>query len=187
MARRHLKSPSHYLIDPYTWPWSPNGHRHGLEWPTPHLPPPLFNVNWPCHSEIQLFPIWWWKSLVKAMHVVKGQGHIWPWKFKVKVMAKVTWPSVTFDALSSIDMFAFISWQSDHFWLKYSKFHIWPWKIKVKVMAKTKPDGLDGLEFNQYICFLFRGNGTIFGWDITNLLFDIENSRSRSQRKLTKI
>ena len=21
------------------------------------------------------------------------------------------------------------SWQSDHFWLRYSKFHIWPWKI----------------------------------------------------------
>ena len=23
----------------------------------------------------------------------------------------------------------FVSWQSDHFWLRYSKFHIWPWKI----------------------------------------------------------
>ena len=23
----------------------------------------------------------------------------------------------------------FISWQSDRFWLWYSKFHIWPWKI----------------------------------------------------------
>ena len=24
--------PGHYLVDPYTWPWSPNGHGH--EWPT---------------------------------------------------------------------------------------------------------------------------------------------------------
>ena len=23
----------------------------------------------------------------------------------------------------------FVSWQSDHFCLRYSKFHIWPWKI----------------------------------------------------------
>ena len=23
----------------------------------------------------------------------------------------------------------FVSWQSDHFWLRYSKFYIWPWKI----------------------------------------------------------
>ena len=30
-----------------------------------------------------------WKSLVKAMCVVRGQSHIWPWNFKVKVMAKV--------------------------------------------------------------------------------------------------
>ena len=30
----------------------------------------------------------------------------------------------------------FVSWQSDHFWLRYSKFHIWPWKIDVKVTTK---------------------------------------------------
>ena len=30
----------------------------------------------------------------------------------------------------------FISWQSDHFWLRYSKFHIWPWKFKVKFTTK---------------------------------------------------
>ena len=23
----------------------------------------------------------------------------------------------------------FVSWKSDHFWLRFSKFHIWPWKI----------------------------------------------------------
>ena len=45
------------------------------------LPKPLFNVNRPSLSEIEL-------SMVKAMCVVKGQGQIWPWKFKVKVMFK---------------------------------------------------------------------------------------------------
>ena len=35
MSRRHADNwshPGHYLVDPYTWPWSPNGHGH--EWPT---------------------------------------------------------------------------------------------------------------------------------------------------------
>ena len=27
--------------------------------------------------------------MVKAMCVVKDQGHIWPWKFKVMVLVKV--------------------------------------------------------------------------------------------------
>ena len=67
---------------------------------------------------------------------------------------------------------------SDHFQLGYSKFHIWPWKFKV--MAKVKPDGLiGGLEFNRYVCFSFLGHRTIFGWDIANSMFDLENSRSR--------
>ena len=77
-----------------------------------------------------------------------------------------------------------VSWQSDHFWLRYSKFHIWLWKFKVKVMVKVKPDGhIWGLEFNRWVCFLFRGNQTVFGWHIANSIFEIENSRSRSLRK----
>ena len=59
---------------------------------------------------------------------------------------------------------------------------------KVKVMVKFKPIGhIWGLEFNRYVCFLFRGSRTIFGWDIANFIFDLEKSRSRSWRKLTKI
>ena len=27
----------------------------------------------------------------------------------------------------------FVSWQSDHFWLRYSKFHVWSWKLKVEI------------------------------------------------------
>ena len=37
MSQRHADNWSHpgnYLVDPYTWPWSPNGHGHGHEWPT---------------------------------------------------------------------------------------------------------------------------------------------------------
>ena len=73
----------------------------------------------------------------------------------------------------------FVSWQSDHFGLICSKFHIWPWKFKVKVMAKVKSDGhIWGLGFNRYVCFLFRGNRTIFGRDIANSIFDLEKSMS---------
>ena len=75
----------------------------------------------------------------------------------------------------------FVSWQSDHFWLRYSNFHIWPWKFKVKVSTKVKPYGhIWGLEFNRYVCILFRGNRTISSWDIANFMFELENSKSRS-------
>ena len=82
----------------------------------------------------------------------------------------------------------YVSSQSDHFGLRYSIFHVWHWKFKVKVMAMVKPDShIWGPVFNWYVCFLFRGNRTIFGWDIANSIFDLENSRSRSLRKSTKI
>ena len=43
-------------------------------------------------------------------------------------------------------------------------------------MAKVKPDGhIWALESNRYVCFSFRGNRTICGWDITNSIFDLEN------------
>ena len=127
------------------------------------------------------FKIWPWKSMVKVMCVVKGQGHIWPSKFKGQgyVQGQTHWSPLR-PGVQSICLF-FVSWQSDHFWLRYSKFYIWPWKFKVKVMAKVKSDDLIwALEFNRYVCFLFRGNRTIFGWDIANFIFDLEKSRSRS-------
>ena len=109
---------------------------------------------------------------------IKGQGH---------AQGPTWWSHLRL--WSSIDTFAFfISWQSEHFWLRCSKFYIWPWKLKVKVMAKVNPDGhIWALEFNRYVCFSFRGNRTIFGWDIANSIFDLEKSRSRSRRKSTKI
>ena len=250
MACRHLMSPGHYLVDPNTWTWSPNGHSHGHEW---HTPPLLFKVNQPPTPppphptpilRYSYFKIWPWKSMVNVMCVAKGQGHIWTWKFKGQ--GQTHWWHLR-TGVQSIYL-PFVSWQWDHFWLRYSKFHIWPWKFKVKVMAKVKPDGhiwglgfnqyvcfsfrgnrtmfafhfvaighfwlryskfyiwywkfkvkvkvkakvtpdghVWGLEFNRYVCFLFRGNWIIFGWDIANSIFELENSRSRSGRKSTTI
>ena len=46
-------------------------------------------------------------------------------------------------------------------------------------MVKVKPGGpIWSVGFNRYVCFLFRGNPTIFGWDIANSIFDLEKSRS---------
>ena len=148
------------------------------------LPPPLCNVNQASHSEIQLF-----KNLTMKIHGqghLCGQrsGHIWPWKFNGQGYGQVQthWSHLR-PGVQSICLL-FVSWQSDHFWLRYSKFYIWPWKLKVKVMAKVKPDGhIWALEFNLYVCFSFRGNRTIFGWDIANSVFDLENSKSRSWPK----
>ena len=128
------------------------------------------------------FKIWRWKSMVKVMCVVKGQGHVWPWKFKGQGygQGQTHWSHLT-PGIQLIS-FLFVSWQSDHFWQRYSKFYIWPWKFKVKVMAKVKTDGhIWTLEFNRYVCFSFRGNQAIFGWDIANSIFDLENSRSKSR------
>ena len=134
MSRRHADNwshPSHYLVDPYTWPWSPNGHDHGHEWPTAT---PFVQ----CQSA---FPFW--------DTAISKFDHENPWS-RSCVWSKV---NVTFDLQNS----------------------------KVKVMVKFKPIGhIRGLEFNRYVCFSFRGNQTIFGWDIGNSIFDLENSRSMS-------
>ena len=54
-------------------------------------------------------------------------------------------------------------------------------------MAKVKPKGhIWGLEFDLYACFLFRGNLTIFGSNVANSIFDLKNSRWKSQWKSTK-
>ena len=138
----------------------------------------MFNVNQPSHSATySYFKIWPWKSWsMPCVSVVKGLGHIWPWKLKNQGHCQgQTWWSHLRPKVQSMCLL-FVSWQSDHFGLKYSKLHIWPWKIKVKVMAKVEPDGhIWGLKFNRYVCFSFRGNRTILGWDIANSMFDLEN------------
>ena len=177
MSRRHADKwshPGHYLVNPYNWPWSPNGHSHGHKWPTAT---PFVQ----CQSALPF----WDTAISKFDHknpwsrscVVKGQGHVWPWKLKGEGygQGQTWWSHVR--PWSLIVMFAFrfvaigpvlaeimqilyltlknlgqghgqgqtrwsylspgvqpmcllfVSWQSDHFWLRYSKFHIWPWKI----------------------------------------------------------
>ena len=180
MSRRYADNwshPGYYLVNPYTWPWSPNGHGH--EWPTAtyfvqcqsallfwdtaiskfdHENPWSRSCVW---SEVKVtYDLQ--NSKVKVMVMIKPIGHIWGLEFNLYVSF-------------------FISWQLDHFWLRYSKFHIWPWKFKVMVKVMVKSDGhIWGLEFNWYICFPFLGNRTIFGWDIANSIYDLEKSRSRS-------
>ena len=71
------------------------------------LPPPLCNVNQPSHSEIQLF-----QHLTLKIH---GQGHLCGKRSRshltFKIQRSMLWsssnPLVTFEAWSSIDMFAF--------------------------------------------------------------------------------
>ena len=226
-ARWQLKSPRSLsarsihrtLVTKWSWSWSWMTYYHPLC--AMSIGPPILGYGY--------FKIWPWKSMVKIMCVVKGQGHvwpskfkgqgygegqthwshlrpgvqsicllfvswqsdhfwlryrkfhIWPWKLKVMVMVKVKLDGHIWGLGVQSICLLFVSWQSDHFWLRYSKFYIWPWKFKVKVMAKVKLVGhIWALEFNRYVCFLFRGNRTIFGWDKANFIFDLENSRSRS-------
>ena len=176
-ARRQLKSPrslsgrSIHQTMVTKWSWSWMTYCHPLC--AMSIGPPILRYSY--------FKIWPWKSMVKVMCVVKGQGHVWPWKFKGQAygQGQTHWSHLR-PGVQSICLL-FVSWQSDHFWLRYSKFYIWPWKFKVKVIAKVKSDDhIWALEFNRYVCFSFRGNRTIFGWDKANSIFDLEKSRSRS-------
>ena len=183
MACRHLKSPRSLsgrflhltLVTKWSrsWSWITYSHSPCSMW----IGPPILRYSY--------FKIWPSKSLVKAIRVVKGQGHIWLWKFKGQGYGQgqtywshlrpgvqsicllfISWQSDHFGLrytwwlhLRPKDQsvyLLFILWQSDHFWLRYSKFHIWPWKFKVKDMAKIKLNGhVWGLEFNRYFVFRF--------------------------------
>ena len=148
-------------------------------------------------------------SKVKVMAKVKPIVHIWGMEFMFAFCFVVigpflnqifdlensrskSWPRsnpmVTFEALSSIDIFAFsfpgnwtiFGWDiaNSIFDLKILRSRSWP-KSNPMVTFKAKS--------SINVCFLFRGNETIFGRDIANSIFDLENSRSRSWRKSTKI
>ena len=176
MSRRHAdiwSHPGHYLVDAYTWPWSPNHQDHIWPWKFRYQGHGQGQTHW---SHL-LFVSWqsdhFWLRYSKF--------HIWPWKFKVKVMAKVKYDGHIWGL--GFNQYVCYSFRGNWtiFWQRYSQFHIWPWKFKVKFMAKAKPDGhIWGLVINRCVCFSFRGNRTIFGWDIANSIFDLENSRSRS-------
>ena len=179
-ARRQLKSPrslsgrSIHLTLVTKWSWSWMTYCHPLC--KMSIGPPILRYSY--------FKIWPRRSMVKVMCVVEGQGHVWPTKFKGQGygQGQTHWPGVQSICL------LFVSWQSDHFWRRYSKLYIWPWKFKVKVMAKVKPYcHIWALEFNRYVCFSFRGNQTILGGDIANSILDLERSRSRLRSRSPKI
>ena len=183
MSLRHAdiwSHPGHYLVDPHNWPWS---------WSWMTYPHPLCSMSISPHIlRYSYFKIWPWKSLVKAMRVVKGQGHIWPWKFKVKVMAKVKpdghiWGLnfnryVCFSFQGNLTIF---DWDlaNSIIDLEKSRSRSWP---------KSNPMvTFEDLSSIDMCCFSFQGNLTIFYRDIANSIFDLENLRSRSQWKSTKI
>ena len=174
MSRRHADNwshPSHSLVDPYTWPWSPNGHDH--EWPTAT----------PCVQCESAFPFW--------DTAISKFDHENPWS-RSCVWSKI---KVTFDLKNSkvkpighigglgfnrYVCFSFCGNQTTFGWdignsifdLENSRSRSW---ARLNLMAI-----FEALEFNRYVCFSFRGNKTIFDWDIANSIFDLENSRSRS-------
>ena len=101
MSRQHTyiwSHPSHYLVDPYTWPWSPNGHGHGHEWPTPT---PFVQ----CQSALSF-----WDTAISTF--VCGQ------RSRSHLTLKIHWSHLR-PGVQSICLL-FFSWQSDHFWPKYS-------------------------------------------------------------------
>ena len=157
MSRQHAhiwNHPGHHLVDPYTWPWSPNGHTPGHEW---HTPIPFI--------QCQLAVPFWDTAIYGQGHLCgqSSRSHLTLKIQKVKVMVMVK-PIGHIWGLELNLYIYFLFHGNGTIWLRYSKFDIWPWKFKVKIMAKVKPDGhIWGLEFSQYVCFLFHGNQTIFG------------------------
>ena len=137
---------------------------------------------WKCFWNLsQLGELWKLDVLMARQHLMSPQSlssrsllQQIPY-LTLKIQRSKSWPRSNL-------MFAFHFMALDHLWLRYiKKVHIWLWKFKVKVMAKVKPNGhIWGLEFNRCVCFLFRGNWTIIGWDTSNSIFDLENARSMS-------
>ena len=92
------------LVTKWSWSWSWMTYYHSL-----------------C-ARYSYFKIRPWKSMVKVMCVVKGQGHVWPSKFKGQGygQGQTHWSHLR-HGVQSICLL-FVSWQSDLFWLKYRKY-----------------------------------------------------------------
>ena len=75
----------------------------------------------------------------------------------------------------------FVTRQSDHLFLRYSKSNSWPWKFKDRVMTKVKLHGLIQVSrsIDEFV-FRFMSMRPMSSWDKTNSIFDTEKSRSRS-------
>ena len=157
------------------WPWKfkDQGHCQGQTW-WPHLRP-----------RVQLICLLFFSWQSDHFGLRYSKLHIWPWKIKVKVMAKVKPAGHTW-GLSSINMFAF------HF-MKIGSYQILCLNMKIQGQghgqAQTWWSHLRP-QFNRYVCFLFCGNQTIFGWDIENSIFDLVNQgqgHNKNQPKSNQI
>ena len=178
MSRRHAdiwSNPGPYLVDPYAWPWSPNNQDHIWPWKFKCQGHGQGQTHWShlmhgvqsifCFSFRSNRTTFRWDIANSTFDFENSRSRWWP---RSNLM-------VTFESQGSIDISAFRFVAIGPFWERYSKFHIWPWNVKVKVMVKVKPDGhIWGLEFNRCVCFSFRGNRTIFGWDIANSILNLK-------------
>ena len=130
--------PRHYLVDPYTglplvtkWSRSHLTLKIQMSRSSPRSNPLITFEAWssidmfvfrfvaigPLLVEIKQIPYWTLKIQGEGHGQIQTQwSHLRPWDQSICLL--------------------FISWQSHHFWLRYSKFHIWPWKFKVKVTTK---------------------------------------------------
>ena len=89
------------------------------------------------------------------------------------------WVDGTPTSVRSLHLTLVTKWSRSHMTLKIQISRSWP---------RSNPlVTFEALSSNQYVCFSFRGNRTTFGWDIANFIIDLENSKSRSWRKSTKI
>ena len=149
-AHRQLKSPRSLsgrsihltLVTKWSWSWSWMTYCHPFVQCQHHIRHTVCLMwCWQCAMSTSppiprysYFKIWPWKSMVKVMCVDKGQGYAWPSKFKGQSygQGQSHWSHLS-PRVQSIWLL-FVSWQSDHFWLRYRKFHIWPWKFKAKVI-----------------------------------------------------
>ena len=138
MSRRHADNgshPGHYLVDPlvtkWKWSWSWSWMTYCLTLCEMSIGPPILIYNY--------FKMWPWKSMVKVMCVVKGQGHVWPWKFKGQGygLGQTHWSHLR-PGVQSICLL-FVLWKSDHFWLRYSKFYIWPYNSRSNALLRWNP------------------------------------------------
>ena len=160
MARRQLKSPRSLsgrskhltLVTKWSWSWSWSWMRYCHPLCAMSIGPPILRNSY--------FKIWSWKSMVKVMCVVNGQGHIWPSKFKGQGYGpgQTHWSHLRPGVISICLLF--VSWQSDHFWLRYSKFHIWPWNSRSRSWPRSNLmvtfEVLSSIDMSAF-CFIANG------------------------------
>ena len=182
MSRRHADNwshPGHYLVDPYTWPWSPNGHGHGHEWPTA-------TSFVQCQSALPF-----WDTAISKFDYEN------PWSrscvcqrskscLTFKIQRSRLWsrsnPLVTFAAWSSIDMFAFRSVAIGPFLAEIEEILYLTLKIQGQGYGQGQTQWSHLSPKVQSIYLLFVSWQSDHFWLRANSIFDLEKSRSRSPK-----